>query len=51
MSNEMDLGQFMELWRLKKENPKEYEEFLVAVKDIYKDVVKLLKEVMEEMKE
>ena len=47
MTNNMDVEALMKLYKMKKDNPKDYEEFLVAVKSISKDLMTVSKEIME----
>ena len=49
MKSDMSIDDLIKLHKMKKENPKEYEEFLQATKGILKDMMKIAEEISEEM--
>jgi len=49
MSETMSIKEVMVLIKLKKENPKEYKEFLQGFKEIMMDTFKIIKELGEEI--
>jgi len=49
MNGNMDIKDLKELYLLKKKDPEEYKEFLKSIKDIAKDMMTVVKEVMEEI--
>lgn len=44
-----DIAKLREFSKWKKENPEEYKQFWIDVKEIYKDLIKAAKEIAEEV--
>ncbi len=49
MSDSMNLDELMKLVKLKKESPKEYDDLLMGIKEIMKDMLKMAMDVARDL--